>query len=126
MTDLSLLLRFLLVGGSTALLFLGLTFVLVEGPALNATLASTIACVTAICYNYVLHYHWTFVSDAPHGSVLVRYLVMCAGGILLNGLVMYFGLVAMSIHYMVMQVIAAVALASWSLCVSSLWVFKRN
>lgn len=126
MTNASLTLRFLLVGGSTSALYLGLTFALVEGPSVQVTLASSIACIAAVCYNYALHYHWTFASDAPHGWVLVKYLLMCAGGVLLNGLVMYFGVVIMSIHYMLVQLVAGFVLACWSLCIGSFWVFKRN
>lgn len=126
MRNTSLLLRFLLVGGSTAAINFGLTIALVEGPALQVTIASTIACIAAICYNYILHYHWTFASDAPHGRVLVRYLLMCTGGVLLNGLVMHFGVLVLSIHYMLVQLFAGVVLVCWSLCLGSLWVFRKD
>ena len=125
MIKISLLPRFLLVGGSTAASYLGITYGLVEAFALNVTLASTVGCVFAVCYNYLLHYHWTFVSEAPHSIAMIRYLVMCAGGIAVNGLVMHFGTVLTSAHYMVVQLFAAVALVCWSLTLSSLWVFRR-
>ena len=113
------------MGGSTAALYLGLTYVLVEVFALQVTLASTLGCAIAVCYNYFLHYHWTFVSDAPHGIVLVKYLLMCTGGVVVNGLVMHFGMELASAHYMVVQLVAAVALVCWSLSLSTLWVFKH-
>jgi putative flippase GtrA len=118
--------RFILVGGSTAALNLGLTFALVDGAALQVTIASTIACIVAIFYNYVLHYHWTFASDAPHGQVLVRYLVMCAGGVALNALVMHFGVVVLSMQYILVQLFSCVVLVCWSLCIGSLWVFRKG
>lgn len=120
----TLLPRFLFIGGSTAAIYLGLVFVLVEGPALHVTLASTLACIAAVCYNYFLHYHWTFASDAPHGIVLVKYLLMCTGGLILNALIMHFGTQLGSAHYMAVQLVAAVALVCWSFSLSSLWVFK--
>jgi putative flippase GtrA len=126
MTKKLLLLRFLFVGGSTAAIFLGLTFILVEGQFMHAALASTIACVAAVCYNYFLHYHWTFASDAPHGTVLMKYCLMCAGGVILNGLVMYFGVALGLMHYMLVQVIAGVVLVFWSFTISSIWVFRAQ
>jgi putative flippase GtrA len=126
MDNISFLLRFLLVGGSTAAIYFGLSFALVEGFAIHVTVASTIACIAANCYNYALHYHWTFASNAPHGRVLKRYLSMVAGGVLLNGLVMQFGAVVLSMQYMLVQLIAVFMLLCWSISISSLWVFKKD
>jgi putative flippase GtrA len=126
MTNTPVILRFLVVGASTALLYFGLTFLLVEGLTLQTTLASTIAYIVTVCYNYLLHYHWTFVSDAPHGQVLVKYLLTCVGGLVLNGLIMHVGVMLLSAHYMVVQIIAAGAVVCWSLFVSTLWVFAKK
>ncbi len=126
MSNASLLLRFILVGGSTAALNLGLTFALVEGAAIQVTIASTIACIAAIFYNYVLHYHWTFASDAPHGKVLARYLLMCAGGVALNALVMHFGVVVLAVQYILVQLFSCIVLVCWSLGISSRWVFRKD
>lgn len=126
MINVSLLIRFALVGGSTALIYLGLTFLLVETLALNATGASTIALVTAALYNYLLHYQWTFATDAPHGRVLFRYLVMCTGVLILNALVMHFGVSFTNTHYMLIQLVAAGVVICWNLVVSSLWVFRKR
>jgi putative flippase GtrA len=119
-------LRFILVGGSTAALNLGLMLALVEGAALQVTLASTITCIVAICYNYFAHYHWTFTSDLPHGRSLVRYLVMCAAGVSLNGLIMHIGAEVMGLQYMLVQITSGVILVCWSVSMSSIWVFKKN
>ena len=124
MPDLALLLRFFLVGGSTAMIFFGLTVGLVEFAALHATLASTIACTVAICYNYLLHYHWTFASDAPHGKVLMRYVMMCIGAVIVNGLLMQVGMETLSLHYLYVQLIAAGGVAAWSLGLSAIWVYR--
>ena len=125
MPDFGLLLRYFLVGGSTALLYFGLTIGLVEGAALHATLASMIACVAAICYNYMLHYHWTFASDAPHGKVLVRYVLMCIGAVMVNGLLMHFGMAVLSLHYVYVQLLAAVGVAIWTLSLSAIFNYLQ-
>jgi putative flippase GtrA len=126
MPDFQLLLRFVLVGGSTALLYMGVPYWLVEGAGLHTTVASTIGLTVAICYNYPMHYHWTFSSEAPHGKAVVRYLLMCAGALLVNGLVMHLGTAASSLHYMFVQILAAVIVTTWSLSLSSLWVFRGS
>ena len=126
MPDFALVLRFLLVGGSTALLYLGLTYALVEVAGQHATLASTIALAVAICYNYLLHYHWTFATDAPHGRVLVRYLFMCAGALMVNGVIMHYGTSELSVHYMFVQLLAAVGVTTWSISLGALWVYRSS
>ena len=95
MAKYSFILRFLFVGGSTAFIFLGLTFALVEALKVSAALASSFACIIAVSYNYLLHYHWTFESDAAHRLALTRFLPMGVGGVLLNGMIMYFGTITM-------------------------------
>lgn len=126
MPDIALVLRFLLVGGSTALLYLGLTYAMVEFAGLHATLASTIALAVAICYNYLLHYHWTFATDAPHGRVLVRYLLMCVGALVVNGLIVHYGISELSLHYMLVQLLAAVGVTTWSISLGALWVYRGS
>ena len=118
-------LRFIFVGGSTALLYLVLVYFMVDVLGIQVMLASTLMCIAAACYNYLMHYHWTFTSNAPHGMVLVRYLLMVTGAILINGLIMHFGTMFSTAHYLVIQLVAALALICWSLSVSSLWVFRR-
>ena len=120
------LLRFVFVGGSSGFLYLVFVFVLVDVLGIQVTLASTLVCIAAAGYNYLMHYHWTFASDAPHGKVLVRYLLMIAGAVLINGLIVHFGTMFSTIHYLVIQFVAALALACWSLSVSSLWVFRQR
>jgi putative flippase GtrA len=120
------LLRFAFVGGSTALLYLVFVFVLVDILGMHVTLASTLVCIAAAAYNYLMHYHWTFASDAPHGMVMVRYLLMIAGAVLINGLIVHFGTKFSDIHYLIVQLVASITLVCWSLSVSSLWVFRQR
>ena len=118
--------RYLLVGGSTAFLYFGVTVGFVEGAAMNATLASTIACIAAVCYNYLLHYHWTFSTEAPHGKVIVRYVMMYVGAIIVNGLLMHLGTSILSLHYFYSQMLAAAGVGAWSLGLSAIWVYRHG
>jgi putative flippase GtrA len=126
MIDRSVVLRFLFVGGSTTILYFGLIFALVEGLALHTTVSSSVAYIVVGFYNYLLHYHWTFATDAPHGLALVKYLLTCVGGLVLNALVMHVGVMLVPVHYMVVQLFAFGVVVCWSLCISTVWVFSRK
>ena len=118
------LVRFILVGGSTSTVCLVLIWLMVDGLHLHVVLGSTIAVILASVYNYCVHYYWTFSSDTSHGFVLIKYLLMCLGGLVINGLVMHFGVQVLPVHYLVVQLLASVALVLWSFIVSFLWVFS--
>lgn len=118
--------RFVFVGVSSSLVFVGLTWLFVDGLHLHVTLGSTIAFVLTSLYNYTLHYYWTFTSNTPHGWVLVKYLIMLAGAAVVNALTMHFGVMFLPIHYLLIQVLSNLAVTLWSFCLSSLWVFKNN
>jgi|TARA_R110002072_G_scaffold183613_3_gene339786 putative flippase GtrA len=99
---------------------------MVDGLHLHVVLGSTIAVILASLYNYCLHYYWTFSSDTSHGFVLIKYLLMCLGGLVINGLVMYFGVTVLSVHYLMVQLLASVMLVLWSFTISFLWVFSSK
>jgi putative flippase GtrA len=126
MVDASRLLRYIFVGGSTAGVLAVSVITLVEALHFYPTLASTIGCILAVCYNYVLHYHWTFRTTAPHGKVLAKYIVMCLVGFVINTLVMYFGTKIPDVHYLIVQAFAAGAMVCWNLFASYLWVFNNS
>jgi putative flippase GtrA len=120
------LVRFILVGGSTSIVCLVLIWLMVDGLHLHVVLGSTIAVILASLYNYCLHYYWTFSSDKSHGFVLIKYLLMCLGGLVINGLVMYLGVTVLSVHYLMVQLLASVMLVLWSFTISFLWVFSSK
>ena len=125
MFESSRLLRYIFVGvSSAAILGIGIS-VLVELVGLKVTLASTISCIVAVYYNYLMHYHWTFETDAPHGLVLMKYLAMCMVGFFLNGLIMYFGMKFTEDHYLVIQTFGGFAMAFWNFFASYFWVFNK-
>ena len=117
--------RHILVGGSSAVLLLGLTWLFVDGLTFPVIMGSTIAVTLTGLYNYTMQYHWTFSSDAPHGTVLVKYLLMCLGILIINAGVMYLGVKVLEIQYLIVQLAANVAITLWSFTVGALWVFAR-
>ncbi len=118
-------LRFGVVGVLTALVHYGLLYVGVELAQLPPTLASSIGFLFAVVFNYFMHYSWTFGEPAPHGRTLWRYLVMISCGFVINGAVMLGGEYWGSLHYLLVQALALVAVVLWNFVVSNTWVFRR-
>ncbi len=122
-------LRFGTVGVLTAALHYGVLFCGVVLAGLGSTLASSLGFVVAVCFNYVMHYHWTFAAaegqaPAPHGRSLRRYLVMIACGFVINASAMFACVHLLHWHYLAAQGVALVALVSWNFTVANNWVFK--
>jgi putative flippase GtrA len=118
-------LRFGIVGVLTALVHYGLLYAGVELAGLPATLASSVGFLVAVVFNYFMHYNWTFGEPAPHGRTLRRYLVMISCGFLINAGVMLIGENLGSLHYLLVQALALVAVVLWNFVVSNTWVFRR-
>ena len=119
------MIRFLLVGGSTAAAQLSLTWLFVDVILMHVLVGSTVAAAIAAAYNYTLHYHWTFSTEAPHGWTLVKYLLVSLGALLVNGVVMYVGVTVYGAYYLAVQIVAGVSVVIWSFCLSSFWVFAE-
>ena len=119
------MIRFLLVGGSTAAAQLSLTWLFVDVILMHVLVGSTVAAALAAAYNYTLHYHWTFSAEAPHGWTLFKYLLVCLGALLVNGVVMYLGVTVYGAYYLAVQIVAGVSVVIWSFCLSSFWVFAE-
>ncbi|MFH1077782.1 MAG: GtrA family protein [Patescibacteria group bacterium] len=85
--------RFVLVGGSTVLLKIGLytllsRYVWVEGPN---TIENVMALVTAQVYNYFSNRYWTFGHQEPAPGSLKRYLTVFAFGAAADASLFYVG-----------------------------------
>lgn len=119
------LVRFAAVGVTTAGIYYGLAWLLYSGTGLGALAAGSVACISALLFNYHAHYHWTFAAEAPHGAVLRRYLVMVSLGTVINGAVMYWGVDVLAANFFLVQTLAAACMVAWSLTMSSLWVFRN-
>lgn len=125
MNFLTTVFRFGVVGVLTAVVHYGLLYFGVEVVHLDATLSSSLGFVVAVIFNYMMHYSWTFAEPAPHGRTLRRYLVMISCGFLINAWVMYAGVQLWSLHYLLVQALALVAVVVWNFVVSNVWVFRR-
>jgi putative flippase GtrA len=118
------LIRFCIVGVGTALLQSALLYTGVALIGLETTLASSIAFVIVVIFNYLMHYNWTFAEPAPHTKTVSRYLFMIFCGFLINGLIMYVGVSGLGVNYILVQIVAMLMVILWNFSLALLWVFR--
>jgi putative flippase GtrA len=118
------ILRFSVVGVTTAVIYYGLLFAGVEGLHLDAVLVSAMAYPVILAVNYLLHYRWTYATSSPHTIALKRYLFMTGCGFLINVSIMYLGVSFLHANYLLVQTIAMAVVIAWNYGMSTLWVFR--
>lgn len=124
--SLSTLVRFCFVGGGTAILYLGLVGLLYRPGNYSILVASAAASITALGFNYLCHYHWTFAADSNHNETILRYLLMSGSSLMLNILIMHVGVSMLMFHFFWTQVVAALTMICWNLGFSWLWVYRET
>ena len=78
------LLSFLIIGGTAAIAFVGLSAAAVAAPSgLPRWLVSALCYAVFIVPVYLLHRRFSFRSDAPHGKALPRYVLVQISGLAL-------------------------------------------
>lgn len=97
---------------------------LVEWGGLGSVAGSAIGFVAGALVNYTLNYTFTFRSSAPHRVALPRFMTVAAVGFCLNALVMLAGTRWLSLHYLVVQVLATGMVLIWGFAAHSLWTFR--
>ena len=116
--------RFEIVGGTTAGLFYGLVFLFYELVGLAVIWASLLSSIIAISFNYQAHYRWTFTSDAPHRRALGRFLVMTTASVAINSALMVWLVDYLAWNLFLAQTLAAAAMLTWNFLLSRFWVYR--
>lgn len=126
MLDKQRVLRFILVGGLTAVIYYGVLFALVEFFGAGVLFSSSAAYIVAITLNYKLHHAWTFEANVSHHVASFRYVVMVSIGFTINYVVMFFGVSDDQRNYLLVQTVAVACVVLWNFTLSSLWVYRSN
>lgn len=117
------LLRFGLVGAlATAIQYLVLV-ILVRWAGLWPPAASALGFVVSAVGNYLLNYHFTFLSRQPHGPAAAKFLVLAIIGLALNAALMEV-LVDFGWHYLLAQVCVTAIVFLGNFIGNSLWTFR--
>jgi putative flippase GtrA len=69
------IIRFMIVGTLTAIIYAGTLAAILSMHLINATASTAIAYIFAITFNYWMHHRWTFKCDRSHGASIPRYIL---------------------------------------------------
>lgn len=115
--------RFLVVGGLSAAVDLGLLVALRELAAAPLPLATTVAFWTALLVNFGLNWAWAFgAGGSAAGAPFLRYMVLVGINYLLTLLIVTGG-VALGAPYPLAKVAALAFGAMWTFVAYDRWVF---
>jgi putative flippase GtrA len=118
--------KFSLVGACATAIHYILLMAVVELAHLRVVFASTIGFVVAATVSYALNRRFTFESNAKHAVALPKFLTVAILGAAMNAAVVGWFEAHTSIHYLLAQVCATLAVLLWNFTVNALWTFRRE
>lgn len=116
------LLRYAVSGAASALTHTGLGFVLAHAVGLPPVAASSAGFAVSVLVSYGLQRTWVFRSSTAHRSAGTRFLTVTAVAFTLNAAIL--GLV--SGPYLMVQVMALVAIPAVNYALNSRWTFRAG
>jgi putative flippase GtrA len=119
-------LRFGGVGAVATLIQYLILVALVRLAGIDPVTASTTGFVTSAVFNYALNYRFTFASDKPHREAMLKFLVILAGGIALNTLLMALATHVLDLHYIAAQLATTLLVLCWNFLGNEFWTFRRR
>jgi putative flippase GtrA len=121
-THFSRFVRFIVVGGVATAIQYAILILLVRGLGMAPTPASSMGFVLSAAVNYLLNYRFTFQSNRPHGPAAVKFGLLAAAGLLINGAIMHL-LTGAAVHYLLAQAGATGVVLFWNFIGNTLWTF---
>jgi putative flippase GtrA len=123
---LHVLARYIAAGSIAVAVHYLVLVLLVEGSAIDPTLASSSGFAVGVVVNYYIQYHWTFRSTGPHGK---RFPIFVAAALAMLGLnaVLFWGLHEHAgMNYLVAQAVAILAVFSVNFVINSRYTFAPD
>ena len=90
----------------------------------NPVLASAIGFSIGAFINYILNYKFTFRSQAYHHITLKKFMTVALFGALINTIIMWLGVEAAQIAYIIVQVIATSIVLILNFILNKFWTFS--
>jgi putative flippase GtrA len=118
-------LRFLVVGGLSFALDLGLLVVLHEEFGLDLVVATPIAFVVSLVFNYFLQRIFTFQSTNHHGISAAKYVSLVLFNIIVSDVIVT-GFDAAGWSYIIGKGTATVLTTLWNYFLYREWIFKNK
>lgn len=118
--------RYLLAGGSAAVVHYLVLMLLVEWFSIMPVLASSAGFLLGAGLNYFLNHRHTFQSDATHRVAGLRFIWLVSLSLMLNALLMALGTLWWLLPYWQAQLITTALILVWNFLLSRYWVFQRS
>jgi len=117
--------RFLIVGGLSFALDLGLLALLHEGFNVELWIATPVAFVTSLVFNFLLQRIVTFQASNHRGVSAIRYLLLVVVNILVSDAIVT-GFDAIGWSYVAGKTLATVLTTMWNYFLYRNWIFKSS
>jgi dolichyl-phosphate beta-glucosyltransferase len=98
----------------------------VELAGLSPTVATALGAASGAAINYLLNYHLTFASKAPHRRVLPRFLTVAALSTAMNAAGMWYAVHALHVRYLVAQIFCTGLVLVLGFAFNRLWTFASR
>jgi len=123
-------LLYLLFGGLTTLLSIGLFWLFTDPFAMNALWANVICWVICVAFAYVTNRTWVFSDKANNAAGIIRecasFFVGRFGTLALEEVVLWIGIDRLHINSMAVKIAAQVLVIIGNYMISKLYVFKAK
>tara|TARA_B100000787_G_scaffold143931_1_gene113635 strand:+ start:8609 stop:8980 length:372 start_codon:yes stop_codon:yes gene_type:complete len=117
-------LKYIFVGGTSSIVFLGLLAFQVEFFLIDPVVATVISNLILIFATYPVLSKWVFISVTNHKVAFIKYASVIALGFTINTLGMYLFVHILEFWYLLSQVILFVVVAVNNYSLNKLWTFK--
>lgn len=117
--------KFVIVGGLAFLIDYFLLFILTEFINIHYLISSIISFIVSLVFNYVLSIKWVFdVTKKQTYKEITMFIILSVIGLGINQLIMYVGVDKLSIHYMIIKLLATVIVMIWNFITRKIFIEK--
>jgi putative flippase GtrA len=114
------------VVGAVGTIFHYLTLIILVHFNVAILPATTSGFIIGALINYGLNYHYTFKSRARHHQAMSRFMIAAGFGVFINGLIMHLLADQFTVHYLIAQIIATLAVLISGYLINFFWTFQQH
>ncbi len=121
------IIRYIISGGTAAIVDLVILYMLVEKLNITYILSAVIAFLVAFIVSFTLQKYWTFGDDSKKiNSQASKYFLVSAINLILNTILVFLFVEFLGLHYIISQIITSGLIALSSFYIYSLFIFRNN
>ena len=120
------IIRFLIVGSSSALIDISLLILLKEKLNFSPVLAVATNQIFIIGYNFLLNKYWSFNTKKKPLSQFIRYVILVAGNYFASIILMYLLYDLAGLNYKIVRALSIGLLSSLNFILYRYWVYKEK